>query len=152
MTRSIHTTAVMLMAINAASVSAQEMIPGQWEITSSILSVEGPMVTPQVRAATLKNGQRNYKACLTAQQLKEAPTNVSQRFNGTCKPADTNMADGKISSSMRCTLPNGTSVADSTGTYSAKAYRVETRAVTTIAQGGLTAHSVVNGAYLGPCR
>jgi hypothetical protein len=142
---------VGLMTAVTVPARAEEMTPGMWEITSSILSVDGPMVTPQVRAATLKQGQRIYKACLTAEQLKQAPLNVSSAFQGKCAPPVARMGNGKVTSSSACTLPNGSSIANSTGTYSAKFYRVETKSVTTIPQGNLKARSVVTGNYLGAC-
>jgi hypothetical protein len=151
MRKSLAIILASLFACGGMAAAAEEMKPGMWEITSSILSVDGPMVTPQVRAATLKQGQRIYKACLSAEQLRQAPLNVSSAFQGTCTPPVARMGKGKVSSSMSCTLPNGSSIAKSTGTYSARTYRVETNSVTTIPQGKLTARSVVTGNYISGC-
>ncbi len=129
----------------------EDMTAGEWEVRSRIISLDGPMVTPEVRTATMRDGDRSEKFCMSTEDLRNIPRNIGSQFKGACDISNATLAAGKMASEASCKLPNGTAKTRANGTYSAKSYRMESRSVTSIPQGELTAVSEVTGKYLGPC-
>ena len=125
------------------------MQPGQWEIVTTIKSVDMPGAPPQVVQA-MKSRPTRISSCLSAEDAARGPqemmkTNKQCRFTHYLKQA------GKIDSQMVCSQSGGTMTATTTGTFSPTGFTSNARMVLTGAQ-KMTMTATTVGKRVGACR
>jgi Protein of unknown function (DUF3617) len=143
--------ASVIFVSTAGPLAAQEMLPGQWETTVAVKSIEGAMIPPQMKEIMRKRGPTVVKSCMTAAQIKKGPQDIAGKSNGACKAKSFSVSGGKMNSSMVCTMPQGTSTTSATGTYSAKQYKSRSQTVVVTRGQKMTTTAEVTGRWLGPC-
>ena len=99
-------------AIPAGDPSAQTIQPGEWEMTSEMVSVEAPGAPPQVAAqlrAQLASQAQTRRQCITAAEA----ANVGRNLVGAdatargCQFSDSTFAGGVIRIGVNCRQPGG---------------------------------------------
>lgn len=141
------------LLIMPAAAQAQ-VTPGQWETVVTIKSMEMPGAPPQVaqmmksRMAGGKPTRTSY--CVTAEDAKRGPQEMFKQ-NPSCRFTKFSMTGGTISTEMTCKQEGGTMTARSSGSYTAKAFNVNS----SVAMSGRMSMKMSSsnvGRWLGPCK
>jgi hypothetical protein len=134
--------------------AAAQVTPGQWETTVTIKSMDMPGAPPQVaqmmksRMAGGKPTRTSY--CVTPEQAAKGPQEMLKQ-NPSCRFTKFSMAGGKIATEMTCKQDGGTMTAKSSGSYTAKAFNVNSN-VAMSGQMSMRMASSNVGRWLGPCK
>lgn len=96
-------------------VAAQAVQPGQWDIATTIDSIDMPGAPPQV-AAMMRGRTTHIKHCISAEDAAKGPQEL-MKSNKSCRFTRYSMAGGKLDSEMTCTQGGGTMTAVSTGSF-----------------------------------
>jgi hypothetical protein len=96
----------------AGDPTAQSIQPGEWEMTSEMVSVEAPGAPPQVAAqlrASLPNQRQTRRQCITPAEAANIGRNLigNEATARGCRFADTTFAGGVIRIGVNCRQPGG---------------------------------------------
>ncbi|MEI9926787.1 MAG: DUF3617 family protein [Sphingomonas sp.] len=134
-------------AVTAATLGIK---PGKWEHTVEILDVQSPSMPPAVLAGLKARFNKADVATSDAAKGASAFLATPEMKKIGCHFDKAEMAGGRISTEMTCTMPSGKMTARSTGAYSATEYSVDGE----IVQSGLanlTEKTRSSGRWLGAC-
>ncbi len=143
--------ALIFLMFGAVPAAAEEMLPGQWEATMSVQSMEGAKISPQMKEMMSKRVPTVAKTCLTLAQIKNGPQDIEKNSKGSCKILSYSVGGGKVSNSMMCKTPGGTIKTTTSGTYTAKTYDNTVRTISNMAGVKATTVAVLKGRWLGAC-
>ena len=126
---------------NVAKAQQIKLQPGQWDMTVEMVSQE-IKGAPAGMPAQPKMPPVSTKICLTKEQV-EKPENMFANgqadFKKNCVFDKFDMSDGKISTQMHCTMPNGMKVeGTNSGTFSATEMASESTATVSGMPGGMS--------------
>ena len=138
---SVDLSNATMAEVAAEAVKAQQQRPGQWEMTSQLVSlnVEGvPADSPMNEMLKQQIGQpKTDSQCLSAEDAKKAMVPQDVDPNNSCRFAHFRMKDGQIDADMTCKAPEGAGTLSMTqkGSYSPDSYDV----TSTLTRAGSTA-------------
>jgi hypothetical protein len=132
-----------------ALASAEAIQPGQWDIVTTVQSVEMPGAPPQI-AAMMKGKPVRVSQCITPADAAKGPQEM-MKSNKQCRFTRYSMAGGKLSSEMVCDQRGGTMTATSTGSFTPTGFTATGRTVITGAQ-KMTLTATTVGKRLGACK
>lgn len=122
----------------AEQLAAVRIEPGEWQATTEILSVKGPL--PSEAVEQMVGNRSSVTNCITPEQARRPSANfLAAQKDGNCSYRDFSMKDGRISGTMSCTggqLP-GEMVTRMSGDYGPQSYDM-IMDMTTGIPGGLT--------------
>lgn len=127
---SVDLSNATMAEVAAEAVKVQQQRPGQWEMTSQLVSleVEGvPEDSPMNAMLKQQVGQANTDSqCLTEEAAKKAMVPQDVDPNNRCRFAHFRMKGGQIDADMTCPAPDGAGTLRMTqkGSYSPDAYDV----------------------------
>ena len=138
------------MAIaSAADAQRTGLMPGQWEIVTTIESMEMPGAPPGM-ANMMKGHPTTIRHCLTPEEAARGPQDI-MKAGKACSFTHYSMVGGRLSSQMVCKMGGGTMTATSTGSFTPTGFTTRGRSVMT---GGhamtMTASGV--GRRIGDCK
>lgn len=85
----------------AAQLAQVEIDPGQWEATTEILAVSGPL--PEEALARMRGQRTTMSNCITPEQAARPSANFLAAQQGSeCTYRDFSMRGGKLAGSMTC--------------------------------------------------
>lgn len=158
---SVDLTNATMAEVAAEAVKVQQQRPGQWEITSQLVSlnVEGvPEDSPMHEMLKQQIGQANTDSqCLSEEDAKKAMVPQDVDPNNSCRFAHFRMKDGQIDAEMTCAAPDGPGTLAMTqkGSYSPDSYDVTstlTRAGGTTPGENSTMTMNINAKRTGECK
>ncbi len=126
----VDLTNASIAEVAAEAVKVQQQRPGQWEITSQLVSldVEGvPDDSPMTAMLKQQIGQpKTDSQCLTEEDAKKAMVPQDVDPNNSCSFAHFRMKGGRIDAEMTCSAPEGPGTLTMTqkGSYSPDSYDV----------------------------
>jgi hypothetical protein len=140
---------IALAVVVPSAASAQMMQPGQWEITSTITSIKGGNMPPNV-AAMMKGRPTVIRHCVTPAEAAQGPREM-MKANRSCKFDRFLMAGGRYASQMTCNNGGTKISANATGSYTPVSMAATG---TTVISGrmAMTMTSVVKGRRVGACK
>jgi hypothetical protein len=137
------------LAATPALAAAQGVQPGQWEILTTVQSIDMPGAPPQV-AAMMKGKPIRISQCITAADAAKGPQEM-MKSNKQCRFTRYSMVGGKLSSEMVCNQGGGTMTATSSGTFTPTSFTTSGRSVMTGAQ-KMTLTATTVGKRIGACK
>jgi hypothetical protein len=138
------------LAVSPTFAAAQAVQPGQWEIVTTVQSVEMPGAPPQV-AAMMKGRPIRISQCISPADAAKGPQEM-MKSSKQCRFTRYSMAGGRLSSEMVCDQDGGGAItATSTGTFTPTAFTATGRTVMTGAQ-GMTMTATTIGKRIGACK
>lgn len=145
---------LMLVGLLTAPAAAQAQVtPGQWEMTSTVTSMEMPGAPPQVAQmmkSRMAGGKQNRVSyCITPEQAKQGPQEMLKQ-NPSCRFTKYSMKAGSLSTEMTCQQNGGTMTARSSGSYTATSFNVTSSAVMS-GQMSMKMTTTGTGRRIGPC-
>lgn len=86
----------------AAELAKVKITPGQWESTTQIMSVSGPL--PEDMLKQMRGQKTEVANCITPEQAERPSANfLAAQQNSECTYRDFTMRDGQLNGSMTCT-------------------------------------------------
>lgn len=141
--------AVATLAAAALSTAASAQItPGQWEIKSTITSIQGSAIPPNV--AKMMTGKTvTIKNCITPEQAKQGPMEM-MKGSKSCTVAKFNMTGGKYTSQVVCKQGGMTITTTGQGAFTPTTMSGQGRAVVSGPQ-SMTQTQTMTGKRIGSC-
>lgn len=139
-------------ATAAGGDASAEIQPGMWETTSTVTGVELPGAPPEMTAALI--GQvSTASACVTAEQLANAPETMFAQSGQQCSFETFSLQGGRIEAAGTCAGQGGQAGAalTGTGTYTATTYEATTRIQMPTPGGEMTIEADAVGRRTGDC-
>ncbi len=127
---SVDLSNATMAEVAAEAVKVQQQRPGQWDVTSQLVSldVEGiPDDSPMTAMLKQQIGQpRTDSQCLTEEDAKKAMVPQDVDPNNSCRFAHFRMKGGQIDADMSCNAPDGAGTLRMTqkGSYTPDSYDV----------------------------
>ena len=119
--------AAVAIALPASAVLAQAVQPGQWDIVTTVDSVDMPGAPPEV-AAMMKGKPIRVSQCLTPEQAARGPQEMI-KSNKDCHFTRYSMTGGRLDSEMVCQQHGTTMTATSSGTFTPTSFTTTGRTV-----------------------
>ena len=86
----------------AAELARVKIAPGQWEATTEILSVKGPL--PEEMMKQMRGQKTSVANCITPEQAARPSANfLAAQQDSECTYRDFSMRNGRLTGSMTCT-------------------------------------------------
>lgn len=126
--------------LGVAPVSAQELKPGLWEITTS-MKMQG-MAMPGTK----------FKHCLTAKDIAEGKQHSMSDKDNKCAVSNMKTSAGNYSYDLACTSPQGKMSGSAKGTTSASSYTTEMKVRMTPDHGMGEMLQTMTGRLVGDCK
>jgi len=140
--------AAALTALTLPAAAHAQMQPGQWEVTSNVVSADIPGAPP--RAAEAMRKPHVMRSCVTPEQAARGPLAVTKESSN-CRITRRAMGGGKMSAEMVCHQPGGgTMTATTSGSFTPVSFAMTTRMVMTGAQ-AMSVTSTATGKRVGAC-
>jgi hypothetical protein len=139
----------VVLAASPALAAAQAVQPGQWDILTTVQSVDMPGAPPQM-AAMMKGRPIRVSQCITAADAAKGPQQL-MKSNKQCRFTRYSMTGGRLSSEMVCDQGGGTMTATSTGSFTPTSFTTTGRTVMTGAQ-KMTMTATTVGKRIGACK
>ena len=158
---SVDLTNASMAEVATEAVKVQQQRPGQWDITSQLVSldVEGiPEDSPMTAMLKQQIGQpKTDSQCLTEEDAKKAMVPQDVDPNNSCRFGHFRMKGGQIDAEMTCRAPDGPGTLAMTqkGSYSPDSYDVTstlTRAGGTAPRENSTMTMKVSAKRTGECK
>jgi hypothetical protein len=143
-------SAIVMAAIPARA--ADVLVPGIWDITVTIESIDGSAVTPEMKRNLTNQVPQNMKQCLSAEQLKPAAEKIAADSKGKCKSTAFSMVGGKLATAAECTGPDSKMTSKTAGTYTPKSYSIRSTNIITNPQGTVMTKSMMVGKWIAACK
>ena len=135
--------------------TANFLNPGKWQHTSTLVEMDVPGMTPEMRQMMESRQQRvrQFEHCLTAEQAVKPSADFFAQADQNCTFDHFNWADGKIDMKMSCKTPRGSVTMTQTGQYRPDAYSMESTQVieTAGAAKPMTIKAKVDAKRIGDC-
>lgn len=137
---------------DAPAIGANQMQPGQYRTTVTILEMNMPGV-PAGAMAAAQSRPFTTEYCVEASDINDINMrNMNNGENGmSCTPVRTNSAGGHIDNEATCTGPMGTMNMHMVGTYTPTRVEMENTVTTQMAQGTMTQRSQMVTERIGDC-
>jgi hypothetical protein len=141
-------TAIAVAGAAVSTAASAQITPGQWEIASTITSIQGSAIPPQV--AKMMTGKTvTVKNCVTPEQAKQGPMQML-KGSKTCTVAKFNMVGGRYTSQVVCKQGGMTITTSGQGVFTPTTMSGQGRAVMTGAQSMIQTQTMV-GRRVGAC-
>ncbi len=141
--------AMLLVGLSMPVAASAQVMPGKWEIVTTVQSVDMPGAPPFV-ATMMKGKPVKVSQCVTPEQAANGPQEML-KINKQCRFTRYSMAGGKLDSVVVCQQGGGTMTATSSGSFTATGFSTNGRTVMTGPHAmTLTATSV--GRRIGECK
>jgi hypothetical protein len=138
-----------LLAASGTAWAQAPVQPGQWEIVTTVESVDMPGVPPSV-AAMMKRKPVAIKHCLTPEEAGRGPQDMMKN-DKSCRFTRYSMVGGTLASEMVCKQNGATITATSMGSFTPTGFNVRARTVMSGAQ-SMTMTATTMGRRIGACR
>lgn len=142
------TVLIVIAGLACATAASAQITPGQWEIASTITSIEGSAIPPAV--AKMMTGKTvTVKNCVTPEQAKQGPQEML-KGSKTCTVAKYSMTGGRYTSEVVCKQGGVTITTTGQGQFSPTSFTGQGRAVMT---GGtsMVQTQTMSGKRVGDC-
>lgn len=136
-----------------STATGDQLQPGQWALTTTVKSVSGGNVTPEMRRQ-ITTRPASYDTCIPADEARVPDANffVGGSTNE-CRYSDHDMKDGRIAATIACNATPGTVTTTMRGTYTATTFEAEATTVTSgTSEGDITQRATLEARRIGECR
>lgn len=139
----------------AAEAAAVSFNPGEWRMTTRILSVDMPGMPPEV-AKQMASRETAVTYCVSEEDARRKPEDMFRRTgDGQCDYQDFDMTDGLVRATMTCTggAGGGKSTVEMSGRYSENSFssKATIKVTTGEGQGAMTMSAASEGKRIGDC-
>ena len=144
-----HPLLFAVLAAFPALAAAQSVQPGNWEIVTTVESIELPGA-PAGIAAMMKGRPLKVSHCVTPEEAARGPQDMI-KARKECQFARYSMTGGKLSSEMTCKQGGSSMTTTVDGSFTATSFTTSGR---TVATGGrpMTMTATTVGHRIGDCR
>lgn len=133
---------------SGASASLQ---PGQWEITTQVLSMSAPNMPQGVNIPL--PGPTTIRTCITPEQAGQPGANIftGSGESGGCTYESNNVRGGRVEATVECNTADGTMRSTMTGQYGGSSFEVNQQVETTASGQTMEMESRTSGRRVGDC-
>jgi hypothetical protein len=125
---------------------AATLQPGEYEVTTQFVSLEGPNV-PAEASAAMKGKTRTARNCITEKDLKDSKGSMFGEDDKQCSQNTISLAGGRLTGSLKCGSGNEATTLSVEGKYGAQSYEAEMAMQTA----GGTSRIKMSGHRIGAC-
>lgn len=126
MAKIILTAAVVLLGASAANAAPPKIMPGEWQVVTTMAFKTMPNVPPKVAAAMKQHQGKPHTmfACITPEEAARGPETALADKN--CSVRNASYANGRMSAESVCTDADGEKTSTRmSGTYSPTTYSMD---------------------------